>query len=82
MNNKPKITLRDGNLKVAIWRNESAKGAFYSITPPTRGYKDGAGAWKETTSLSDTQLLQASRLLERAYDAILNLKDQDKEGGQ
>ena len=72
-NQKPIARLQDGLLKTAIWKNKSKKGHFYSVSPVKRTYKQN-GNYKETTSLSGTQILQAQRLLGRAYNHIRDLE--------
>lgn len=74
MSNKPAFTIRDGSIKATAWANNSEKGTFYSVDL-VRGYKQGDD-WKESTSLSGTDLLRAARLLERAYDRIQQLREQ------
>ena len=70
---KPTVKLRDGVLSVAIWANKSEEGNIFYSTTYARGYKDG-DEWKETTSLGADDLLKVSRLLQRAYDKIVELK--------
>lgn len=79
MSNKiPIHTIRDGSLKAAIWKNESAeKGPFYSVTF-TRTYTDEAGAFHDADSFSGTALLKLSRLATIAYDAIDDFRTLDK----
>ena len=76
---KPAKTLRDGNLKVAIWKNESKNGHFYSVDAPIRSYMMDENQWKETSSLSGSEPLRAAYLLQKAYDAILELQENDKQ---
>ena len=77
-NNKPIITLRDGRLKIAIWKNTKSKGPKYSVTSPVRIYCDEEGNWHETSSLSGTELLQAHTLLMDAYSKIHDFRIADK----
>ena len=74
---KPAATLRDHNIKAVIWRNQSDKGAFYSVEF-IRSYKDGDD-WKEARSFSNGQLLQVGRLAGMAYDKIAELEAADRE---
>lgn len=69
----PVATLRDGNLKLPIWKRSSETGDFYTVSKVVRSYKDG-DTWKETDSLSGGQILRAIRLYNKAYDAIANLQ--------
>ena len=74
--NEPVARVKDGMLQIAIWKNESEKGrGFYSTSAVQRSYKDDAGNYHETTSLSGTQLLQAARLYAQAYDRIRDLEE-------
>lgn len=68
--NKPLQTIRDGALKATIWRNANDKGDFISVTL-SRIYKDHEGNFKETNSLSGSELLRIARLAHIAYDEIL-----------
>lgn len=72
--NEPVQTIRFGRIEVAIWENEGKQDrAFYSTTL-TRSYKDEDGNWQQTSSLSGSELLVASKALETAYLAIQELK--------
>ena len=78
MANKPTDTLRDGNLKATIWRNESEKGAFFSVNL-TRSYKDDAGNYHDSDSFSGTELLRIAHLAGKAYDRISALRQDEAE---
>lgn len=81
--NEPIVRVRDGMLQIAIWKNESEKGrGFYSTSAVKRSYKDDAGNYHETMSLSGTQLLQAARLYTLAYDRIRELEEADYEASK
>lgn len=74
--NKPVSELRDGTIKIAIFRNEGKEEGDrprYS-GKLTRSYKDAAGEWHDTDYLSGTEFLRAARLLEKAYDEELDLR--------
>lgn len=76
--NEPVARIKDGLLQIAIWKNESEKGRpFYSTSAVQRSYKDDAGNYHETTSLSGTQLIQAARLYGLAYDQVRELEEAD-----
>ncbi|MCA9274265.1 MAG: hypothetical protein KDA31_14615 [Phycisphaerales bacterium] len=75
--NTPILSLTDGRIKAAIWKNQSEKGAFYSVTF-TRSYRDDTGDWHDTESFSGTELLILGRLSVRAYDAIAKLRSEDR----
>jgi hypothetical protein len=65
MSNTPAHKIRRGVLQVTIWRNTSDKGTWYSVIP-SRGYKVGDDAWKETDSLNQDDLLPMAKLLDLA----------------
>ncbi len=76
--NEPIARIKDGLLQIAIWKNETEKGRpFYSTSAVQRTYKDDAGNYHETQSLSASQLLQAGRLYNLAYDKVRELEDGD-----
>lgn len=65
---KPAHKLRLGALTATIWRNQSDKGDFYSVTP-SRAYKQG-DEWKESDSFPYDDLLAISKLLDQAHSWI------------
>jgi hypothetical protein len=75
--NKPALTIRDGSISATIWRNESEKGSFYSVTFG-RTFKDAKGDFRTSDSFSGTQLLRLARLADRAYEQSAALREQDK----
>jgi hypothetical protein len=78
---RPVVTLRDGSVKAAIWRNESENGPFHGVTF-ARTYKDGDGNYHDTDSYSGTELLQLSRLAGKAYDRANKLTREARVTGQ
>jgi hypothetical protein len=72
----PATKFRDGTLQVTVWKNTGDKGSFYSVTP-TRSYKSGDDAWKQTESLSQEDLLAMAELLREAYAWIKMQKRAD-----
>ena len=82
-NNKPVQEVRDGSLKIAIFRNqpkqEGEKPRYSGKL--TRSYRDAQGDWHDTDYLSGTEFLRAARLLEKAYDAELAQRAADKHDG-
>ena len=67
--NAPIDTLRDGALKVSIFKNERESGTNYSLDQG-RIYTDSQGQIQEAKTLSGTEPLRMARLLERAYDRV------------
>ena len=71
--NKPVDSIRDGSLTAAIWANPGENGTRYSVDL-TRSYKDTEDKWQTTHYLSNGEILRASRLLNLAYDRIVQLR--------
>lgn len=66
-NSKPVVTIRVFPIEAAIWRNETSKGPFHTVTF-SRSYKDDNGDYHNTDSYSGPQLLQLSLLAQKAFD--------------
>jgi len=77
MSNLPTDTIRDGAIKATIWKREGDKGAFFSVEI-SRTYKDGE-TFKDSHSYSGSELLRVSRLAERAYDRVRELKSEQQQ---
>ena len=75
--NRPAATIRDGNLKATVWRNASDSGPWYSVDL-IRSYKTDDG-WQDTTSMRSDDLPRIAFLAQRAYAAVLDLKQADRE---
>ena len=76
--NKPIKKLYDGKLSLPIYKNTSQNGFFYSIGTVQRSYDTEDGSREYTTGLSRDQILRGQRLMGKAYDAIEELKAQDR----
>lgn len=85
--NAPVETLRDGALKVSIFKNEYENGTQFSLEPG-RIYTDARGSIRESKSLSGSEPLRMSRLLDKGYDRVgqfkaeLKRRDQEAEKEQ
>jgi hypothetical protein len=73
---QPAHKIRIGVLQVTIWRNTGEKGNWYSVVP-SRSYKQGDDAWKETDSLGESDLLTMAKLLDLADTWIVHQKQAD-----
>jgi hypothetical protein len=62
---EPVKRFRIGFVTVAVWKNNSGDSTFYNVTLQVR-YKDEAGDWQDSKSLSTDQLLNAAKCLQRA----------------
>jgi hypothetical protein len=73
---QPAHKIRIGVLQATIWRNKGEKGNWYSVIP-SRSYKQGDDAWKETDSLSGDDLLPMAKLLDLAHTWIMHQQQAD-----
>jgi hypothetical protein len=73
---KPAHKIRSGAITITIWKNDSGKSAWYSVTP-SRNYKD-ADAWKETDSFGVDDLMNLAKLCDLAPTWILNQQAERK----
>lgn len=77
MANSPISKIRDGALYASIWRNESDKGAFYTVTWG-RTFTDENDKAKSSDSFSQSDLLKQQNLIPKVYDRIAELRAQDQ----
>ena len=78
--NQPVEVIRDGidgRLKATIWSNDSDRGVFYSIEFSRTYDKDGE--LQDSRTFTGSEVLQISRLAEKAYDRISELTAREKE---
>jgi hypothetical protein len=75
---RPVDTARHGNIEIAIWRNPSSKGDFFSASAPTIRYKDDTG-WKDGSNFGRHDLLD---LAEATREAATKIRDLQKTRGQ
>jgi hypothetical protein len=71
---KPAEKFRDGTIEVAVWRNESEKGPWFSATA-SRSFKQGE-EWKQSDSFGKDDILPLCKLLDQAHSWILNQQQQ------
>ena len=76
--NRPVDTLRDGNLKAAIWENEREDYTAHSVQF-RRSYRDKEGQLRDTDSFAKGELLRLARLAEQSYDRIGKLREAARE---
>jgi hypothetical protein len=74
---QPAHKIRFGVLSVTIWKNTSDKGNTWYSVNPSRGYKSGDDAWKETDSLGSDDLLAMAELLRQAFVWIAKQQQAD-----
>ena len=73
---RPAQTIRYGRLKAAIWRQESDKGSWYSVTF-ARAYRDQDGNWQSSGSFGRDDLLVLAKLADQAHSWIHRQMAQD-----
>lgn len=79
-NSKPAATIRDGAIKATIWPSTAENGPDFS-TKLTRTWVDDQGNFHDSDRLSGTDLLKASRILAKAYDREVELKQATNQTG-
>lgn len=67
---QPVHEIKIGALKATIWKNESPKGAFHSVTL-SRIYKDGE-KWASTSSFGRNDLLPLAKLTDQAHSWVVS----------
>jgi hypothetical protein len=76
--NKPIETLRDGALKVSIFRNHSEKGDYYALDPGRIYTDEKTNEVREASSLSGSEPLRMAHLLTIGYEKMQLHKELDK----
>lgn len=71
--NKPVETLRDGNLKASIWRNEGENGPTFSTTF-ARTWRDDQGRFHDSQSYAGADMLRLGELSRTAYHRTNELR--------
>lgn len=66
---QPEQKFKAGAVEVSIWKNESEKGDYHSISFQ-RSYKDKEGNWQTTNSLKVNDLPKALIALGKAYEYV------------
>ena len=75
--NGPAATIRQGNLKCVIWRNQSERGPWYN-TDLVRTFKDENG-YHDTNKIPADDLLRVAFLAQQAFGKVQELKAGDRE---
>ena len=80
---KPEIVFKVGAVRASVFRNTIEKGG-QSIQMPKVAievrYKDKAGQWQGTNSLSINDLPKAILALQKAYEYLMEHKDSKRSG--
>jgi hypothetical protein len=77
--NRPIETLRDGALKISIFRNRGDNGDRYSMVPGRIYTDDKSNEIRETSSLSGSEPLRMANLLTKGYERVAEFRAQAKE---
>jgi len=77
--NKPAATVRLGNLKYVLWRNDGENGPFY-VAELVRTFKTRSG-YQETSKVPADDLLRVAFLAQQAFGQLQELKVADKAAG-
>lgn len=77
--NRPIETLRDGALKLSIFRNQGDRGDFYSMVPGRIFTDEKTEKIRETSSLSGSEPLRMANLLTKGYERVAEFRAQSKE---
>ncbi len=75
---KPEITFKIGAVRASIFRNTIAKDGKFIPLPKVVievRYKDKAGQWQGTNSLSINDLPKAILALQKAFEYLMEHKD-------
>ncbi|WP_437185139.1 hypothetical protein SH668x_002234 [Planctomicrobium sp. SH668] len=70
-------TIRQGNLKCVIWRNESERGAWYN-TELVRTFRDESG-YHDTNKIPAEDLLRVAFLAQQAFGKVQELRAGDRD---
>lgn len=83
MSNKPFHTIRDGALKITIWRNNKPEGdGFWYEFVPGRTYTDKSEKPKTAQTFSASDLLRLGELTRMAHHWELRQRAKDKSTDQ
>ena len=83
--NQPIKKIRVGQVACAIWKNETVvngKSVALLKTSVERRYKDSNGDWKSSSSFGRNELLLVVHCLQKAFDAVVELEQQENKESQ
>jgi len=76
--NRPTASIRVGSVTASIWRNQTEKGPFYSVTYK-RSYKDAEGKWHDTDSFTGVDdNLELHKAADMSVTRIVELQQQSR----
>ncbi len=71
--NRPETTLRDGNLKATVWRQQGKDRDFFT-TDLAKTYEDKDGNLKDSRSFGEKDLLGIAELARQAHNQVKDLR--------
>ena len=78
MADKPKLEIRSGAIRLAVWENTKTnrKGEEYTAVSAKleRCYRDDNGNWQNSNTFTRRDLLDVALLCRRAYE-VLSIKE-------
>ncbi len=74
---RPAASVRDGNLRIALWRNETDDGRPWFNCELSRTFQNENG-YQETNRVPASDLLRVAFLAQQAYGEYLELRAQEK----
>jgi hypothetical protein len=78
---KPASKLNLHPISCAIWRNQNAKGVFYTAQFE-RSYRDEAGKWQTSSTFNAQDLLLLAKAASEAESEIRRLRAADRTADQ
>jgi len=75
---RPVVTFKQGGVEVSVWKNHTDKGDLFNTTIRNSYKDDKSGEWRETTNFSPTDLAVLAQLSGQAFQAIGELKAQNR----
>jgi len=76
---RPVEEVRFGNIKSAIWRNESQNGPWFNVTLQ-RIYRNEDGEWTSTASFGRDDLLLLAKVANATHSRVLELLAGERAG--
>jgi len=76
---RPVEEVRFGNIKSAIWRNESQNGPWFNVTLQ-RIYRNEDGEWTSIASFGRDDLLLLAKVANATHSRVLELLARERAG--
>lgn len=77
--NRPVFEVREGTVKVAVWKHQGPDGPYYTAGKPQLSYRDSAGQWHNNGgSYGSRDLVNLATAALKARAEIARLRRADK----